>query len=105
VKEDFCQFDNWVQIGIRLLPFQLVYLLQSLGLFLVVVLNLFMWKSFNAALQSSATSLEASLVTTASNLLVTVSLSYAVLPSFQLIVEKQREDGSIWSSNDWSEMY
>lgn len=43
--------------------------LRGIGLTLVITSNLCMWRYFNRALQSSPTSLEASLITTASNLL------------------------------------
>ncbi len=47
-------------------------MLRAAGIVVVILLNLFMWKSFNRALQTSSTSLVASLVTTAANLLFTV---------------------------------
>ncbi|XP_059089335.1 uncharacterized protein LOC131885327 [Tigriopus californicus] len=43
--------------------------LHGIGLILVIVSNLCMWRYFNRALQSSSTTLEASLITTAANLL------------------------------------
>ena len=52
--------------------FQVIYPLQAIGIALIVLLNLFMLRSFNAALQSSPTTLQASLLTTAANLVITV---------------------------------
>ena len=52
--------------------FQVIYPLQATGIALIVLLNLLMLRSFNAALQSSPTSLQASLLTTAANLVITV---------------------------------
>ena len=60
-------------ISARLLDhFQVIYPLQATGIALIVLLNLLMLRSFNAALQSSPTSLQASLLTTAANLVITV---------------------------------
>ena len=57
---------------VALSSFQVIYPLQATGIALIVLLNLFMLRSFNAALQSSPTSLQASLLTTAANLVITV---------------------------------
>jgi len=55
---------------------EVIYPLQATGIALIVLLNLFMLRSFNAALQSSPTTLQASLLTTAANLVITAFFGY-----------------------------